>query len=499
MSKKNTSTTGLSENSGVISNQKTVDKLKKELKATLISSVIAQSAVIGKYKDVVNKVAKQLEELESIELNNDSKQKLDNIIKLLQDESFVSENIPVKIETPNEEEKSEESKTEELVENLTQTLIPVSNKSYKLDQSTPIFDNKDGKINVQDWILMVNNSLELAGVPENLKIKAITPFLRGTAFQLAKRFLLDGTKTWENFQTELYVMFTPVDFDLKIRTELLNLKQNESFERYANRFQYLVNQLKMSEEDKLTCFLQGLKPRTRTEIVIKNIDYYEDAMRLASNLESYKDLSSSAKINFVQSNKTNNLSNFSANKKTCFKCNKIGHWAKDCRIKPNAPFKPSFNKRFVKSEQKKSISCYNCKKPGHLSVECRNKSKKVNYLNNDVKDYVVCTMKKILNYNNGSDYSLVVVKGLVNGIQMKIGLDSGATCSIISKKTMEKYNLEMVESSLRIKTADNVIRNVMGTLEPVTINIDGHICELDELVVIDHEDHDVLLSFRLVS
>ena len=318
MSKKNTSTTGLSENSGVISNQKTVDKLKKELKATLISSVIAQSAVIGKYKDVVNKVAKQLEELESIELNNDSKQKLDNIIKLLQDESFVSENIPVKIETPNEEEKSEESKTEELVENLTQTLIPVSNKSYKLDQSTPIFDNKDGKINVQDWILMVNNSLELAGVPENLKIKAITPFLRGTAFQLAKRFLLDGTKTWENFQTELYVMFTPVDFDLKIRTELLNLKQNESFERYANRFQYLVNQLKMSEEDKLTCFLQGLKPRTRTEIVIKNIDCYEDAMRLASNLESYKDLSSSAKINFVQSNKTNNLSNFSANKKNMF-------------------------------------------------------------------------------------------------------------------------------------------------------------------------------------
>ncbi len=56
MSKKNTTTTGLSENSGVISNQKTVDKLKKELQAT---SVIAQSAVIGKYKDVVNKVAKQ--------------------------------------------------------------------------------------------------------------------------------------------------------------------------------------------------------------------------------------------------------------------------------------------------------------------------------------------------------------------------------------------------------------------------------------------------------
>ncbi len=61
MSKKNTITTGLCENSGIISNQKTVDKLKKELKATLISSVISLSAVIGKYKDIVNKVAKQLE------------------------------------------------------------------------------------------------------------------------------------------------------------------------------------------------------------------------------------------------------------------------------------------------------------------------------------------------------------------------------------------------------------------------------------------------------
>ena len=58
----------------------------------------------------------------------------------------------------------------------------------------------------------------------------------------------------------------------------------------------------------------------------------------------------------------------------CFKCNKFGHWAKNCKSKAN-------NIRHVHSvdtptcNARHTFTCWNCGKPGHLKRNCRKKSK----------------------------------------------------------------------------------------------------------------------------
>jgi hypothetical protein len=57
----------------------------------------------------------------------------------------------------------------------------------------------------------------------------------------------------------------------------------------------------------------------------------------------------------------------------CFMCNKVGHWAKNCKSKAN-------NIRHVhsvdtpNSNSRLTFTCWNCGKPGHLKGNCRTKS-----------------------------------------------------------------------------------------------------------------------------
>ncbi len=46
--------------------------------------------------------------------------------------------------------------------------------------------------------------------------------------------------------------FKPIKFKKNLRSELWTLKQTDSFEKYAKRFQFIVNQLEneINEEDK---------------------------------------------------------------------------------------------------------------------------------------------------------------------------------------------------------------------------------------------------------
>ena len=45
----------------------------------------------------------------------------------------------------------------------------------------------------------------------------------------------------------------------------------------------------MQAEDKLTCFLHGLKPQTRTEIQLRKIAGYEEALVVAAQIENTRE------------------------------------------------------------------------------------------------------------------------------------------------------------------------------------------------------------------
>ena len=70
-------------------------------------------------------------------------------------------------------------------------------------------------------------------------------------------------------------------------------------------------------------------------------------------------------------------------------------------------------------------------------------------------------------------HNLVTIEGKINGIPMTIAFDSGATCSIISRDTAKKYDLKILDSTAKTKTADNIIKDVIGKIRKVDINIQG--------------------------
>ena len=76
---------------------------------------------------------------------------------------------------------------------------------------------------------------------------------------------------------------------------------------------------------------------------------------------------------------------------------------------------------------------------------------------------------------------------------MKIGIDCGATSSIMDHMTAVRNNIEILKTDCKIRTATGVVTEASGKTKPLEVNIQGHIC-LIEFIVFDHKDHDVLLG-----
>jgi hypothetical protein len=133
---------------------------------------------------------------------------------------------------------------------------------------------------------------------------------------------------------------------------------------------------------------------------------------------------------------------------------------------------------------------------GHKANECKNKQAKLNFIkaDEDSDEIEINVIDKIFSLNQITKFKMIEIEGKIENKKIaKIGIDSGASCSIINTKVAKELDIEIFESDFKIKTANNEIRNVEGKTGKIPIDIAGHICEL-EFLVINHDDHDALLG-----
>ena len=142
----------------------------------------------------------------------------------------------------------------------------------------------------------------------------------------------------------------------------------------------------------------------------------------------------------------------------CYRCGRKGHVPNDCKFK--------------------DASCHYCGKKGHIAPACRNKKfeendycnskgrskrprPRANYLQRDDfpkeesdKLYVLTT--------NRSDP--VIVELTINGISMKMELDTGASVSIVSEKTWKSKlrKVKLSRSPVRLRTYTDQTLRVLG-------------------------------------
>jgi hypothetical protein len=111
----------------------------------------------------------------------------------------------------------------------------------------------------------------------------------------------------------------------------------------------------MSESDKLACFMQGLKPLTKVELIIKEVKTLNQAILLATEIEHAR---------YEGNNSNNSVAkvNYSTTK------NKFNAFGKS-------------NKQGSSISKTDNIFCYTCKNKGHYSSNCPNKTKTNKYKN----------------------------------------------------------------------------------------------------------------------
>ena len=159
--------------------------------------------------------------------------------------------------------------------------------AYKLDAKTPVFHSRIDE-DVDKWLIRIEASLTFANVPQSLWITATYNYVEGIALEMVIAAKKDN-QTWDSFKERMIETFRPVNKKYDLRARLLKLKDVDNFDKYLHDFRTLENQIpleELSKIDRFTCFMAGLRSKTRGEILRLNVKTLEEAIKTANQLNA---------------------------------------------------------------------------------------------------------------------------------------------------------------------------------------------------------------------
>jgi hypothetical protein len=147
----------------------------------------------------------------------------------------------------------------------------------------------DPSENVLAWLLQVRTIFRAQGINDGaIRIYYAATGLQGSALHwyLNKvQTTLPNQQTftgWDDFMAQLRAAFEPPNYQQHLRRQLKQLKQTGSVHEYGAHFRNLIGQITdMADLDKVTYFIEGLKPATKMEVNYQSPANFEDAWKLA--------------------------------------------------------------------------------------------------------------------------------------------------------------------------------------------------------------------------
>src|SRR6266511_1768300 len=163
----------------------------------------------------------------------------------------------------------------------------------KIAVKIPIYKGEP-KESVAAWLLQCQSIFRAQGMTSNqTRINYASTGLEGAALHwYLNKVSAAGTGTnafasWDEFERELKAAFQPPNYQHHLRQQLRRLKQTGSVQEYGAQFRNLIGQIDdMAEIDKVTYFLEGLKPATRMEVAYQSPDTFENAWALAIRFDT---------------------------------------------------------------------------------------------------------------------------------------------------------------------------------------------------------------------
>nr|GEX62293.1 putative reverse transcriptase domain-containing protein [Tanacetum cinerariifolium] len=177
----------------------------------------------------------------------------------------------------------------------------------------------------------------------------------------------------------------------------------------------------------------------------------------------------------------------------CHKCNKVGHFAHDCRSSGNANVA---NAQRDSKETPKGNGCFECKASGHFKRDCP-KLKSKNEGNRNAQGWVYTVGNAEKNRNAPMNLDLNVVTGtfLLNNRYASILFDTGTDRSFISIAFSSLVNIDPTPlgSSYDVKLADGKIIGIDTIIRGCTINFLNHPFNID-LMPVELGSFDIIIE-----
>jgi hypothetical protein len=142
--------------------------------------------------------------------------------------------------------------------------------------------------NVSGWLFKANQFFSYNNTAPENRIFMASFYMEGEALVWFQDALDSGVfSSWEAFVKAIQIRFGPNSYDDPMEA-ITRLRQTSTVSLYKSQFEVVSNRLRgISEENRLSCFLSGLKDEIRLPLRMLNPTTLNDAFGLAKIQEEY--------------------------------------------------------------------------------------------------------------------------------------------------------------------------------------------------------------------
>nr|GEW35464.1 hypothetical protein [Tanacetum cinerariifolium] len=289
--------------------------------------------------------------------------------------------------------------------------------------------------------------------------------------------------TWEVLKKKMTDKYCPQGEVKKLEIKLWNLKfvanENENTDKYISG---LPNSIYKN--------VRSSKPRMLDETIELTNDLMDQKLRTyaerSDNKRKAADTSRSNHGHQQQPFKKQNVA------KKYNKCNKVGHFARDCRSSGNNVA----NAQRDNKETSKGNGCFECGASGHFKRDCPKLRNKNRGNRNDQRwVYAIWNEEKNMNAPMNPDLNVVLGTFLLNNRYASILFDTGADRSFISNAFSSLLNIDPTPlgSSYDVELADGKIVEIDTIIQGCTLNFLNHPFNID-LMLVELGSFDVIIG-----
>ena len=149
------------------------------------------------------------------------------------------------------------------------------------------YSGKDSE-NLRIWLGRIKDETPKNRWSEKARVSLARSLLTGSAYIWISEISGSRDWSWRRFKRRMIDRFAPEEEELTIREKMLGVRQyqNESVQSLADRLTDLFSKAKMKGRiDRLTIFLQALKPEYKAFVIQQGADTIDEAVKFAKRME----------------------------------------------------------------------------------------------------------------------------------------------------------------------------------------------------------------------